>query len=394
MLTKDLRIAYIVNSSFPTRKAYGITARETINALTDLSIKAKIFCNYGEYFDKDFESVTGLIENFHKGFLDRIFIKLGEIGTLKFNAIFWRIGLFFMIIKNIREVQRFHPNVIWLRDPLIALIYLKRFKNINIILEVHDQAGKIFYRKLRKYNDRIKFCPINIDNDFLLKELNPLATSELAPMGIRKALIGNKINCDEFIESLKLKKYTSINVGYVGKFSPNGYSKGIEDLINLAYFFQENKINASVTLIGAEEQELTQYKKKQTLLKIGSEYLKFHKHVSHSQALHLMHNFDVLILPAYGSKNYIGMPIKLLEYFASARIVVIADTPLYRKIFNVGFQPFFYIPGDVDSLNQTIFLALKSENLKKYLLDGINFCLPFTWENRTRRILNLNTVLN
>jgi glycosyltransferase involved in cell wall biosynthesis len=391
VLIEELRIAYIVGSSFPTRKAYGITTRETLKVLTDLSITSKIFCNYGDYFDKDFESITGLIENFQNGVLDIFFTKLGKIGNLKFNAICWRIGLFFIIINNFRRVQRFLPNVIWLRDPLIALIYLKKFKNTNIILEVHDQAGKFFHKKLRKYNKRIKFCTINSDNDFFLKKINPLAMSELAPMGIRKELIEDKKNCEEFIDSLKVKKYTNINVGYVGKFSPSGYSKGVEDLINLAHFFQSNKISSNVTLIGAEQQELAQFEKIQAKLKISSKYLKIYEHVSHSQALLMMHNFDVLVLPAYGSKHYIGMPIKLLEYFASGRVVIIADIPLYKKIFNIGFRPFFYIPGDINSLSQTIFIALQSENLKKYLLDGIEFCLPFTWENRTRRILNLNT---
>ena len=79
-----------------------------------------------------------------------------------------------------------------------------------------------------------------------------------------------------------------------------------------------------------------------------------------------MRDFDVLVLPAYNSKEYIGMPIKLLEYLASARIVLIADIPLYRSVFNTDFSPFYYLPADPNSLNKNIFSALRSENLKEY----------------------------
>lgn len=384
----NLKIAYIIGAQFPTFKAYGVTARETLNVLMNLSITTRVFCNHGEHFDTDFDPITKLIENLQHGVLDKIFTKLGKMRSLKINKICWKIGLLLTILKNVEKIQRFKPNIIWTRDPLVALICLKKIENIKVILEIHDQSGEFFHKKLKKYVKQIQFCPINEQNKIFLKRINPLATSQLAPMGIRQGLIGNEKDCDEFIASLKKREYSNISVGYVGKFSPNGYSKGIEDLINLALYFQEKEICAGVTLIGAETQEQVQYEEIQAQLKIRPNYLKILRHVSHTQALRFMRDFDVLVLPAYSSKEYIGMPIKLLEYLASARIVLIADIPLYRSVFNTDFSPFYYLPADPNSLSKNIFSALHSENLKEYLLEEIEFCLPYTWEKRTERILD------
>lgn len=391
MEINSLRIAYILGASFPTIKAYGITARETLNTLMDLSISARIFCNFGEHFDRDFDSITKIIENFQHSTLDKIFTKLGKIGNLKFNAICWRIGLVLTMYKNVNEIKKFNPNIIWTRDPLVALVCLKKIEHINVILEIHDESGKFFYKKLKKYVNQITFCPINERNKLFLAQINPLVTAHLAPMGIRQEFISDEKHFNEFINSLEQREYKCIKIGYVGKFSPNGYSKGIEDLINLAIRFQEMKIDASVTLVGAESHELIQYEKMQNRLKIGTKYLKVLGHVSHTQALTLMNEFDVLVLPSYESKTYIGMPIKLLEYLASARIVVIADTQLYRSFFESKFYPFFYRPGDISSLIESVNLAIRAENLKEYLHRQIEFCRPFTWENRTRKILDVAT---
>lgn len=384
----SLKIAYIIGAPFPTIKAYGVTARETLNILMDLSITTKVYCNHGEHFDRDFDPITKLIENFQHGVLDKIFTKLGKISNLKINMISWKIGLLLTILKNFEKIQRFQPNTIWTRDPLVALVFLKKIENINVILEIHDQSGEFFHKKLKKYVKQIHFCPINEQNKIFLKRINPLATSQLAPMGIRQESIGNEKDCDEFISSLEKRKYNNISIGYVGKFSPNGYSKGIEDLINLALYFQEEQICAGVTLLGAETQEQVQYEEVQAQLKIRPNYLKILGQVSHTQALRSMRDFDVLVLPAYKSKEYSGMPIKLLEYLASARIVLIADIPLYKSFFNSDFSPFYYLPDDPKSLNKNIFSALHSENLKEYLLKEIEFCLPYTWQKRTERILD------
>jgi glycosyltransferase involved in cell wall biosynthesis len=388
MQTKDLRIAFVLSSPFPTRKAYGVTTRETLSALSKLSIPSKIFCLHGDYFDEDFQPIIALIENFHIGRLDKILIKFGKNGTLRINALCWRIGIILTMIKNVKRVQAYEPNVLWVRDSFTALLYANVFKNTKIILEVHDRNGKHFHKKLVRYNKQIRFFPINVSNRLFLQEVNPAAIFMFAPMGIRNEVIANEKKCDLFLESLKAKNYTNLKVGYVGKFSPGGYSKGIEDLVNLAFVYQSMNIDSSVTLVGAEESELLEYEEIQAKLNLDSQYLRIERHVRHTQALRMMQTFDVLVLTPYKSKTYNGMPIKLLEYLSSGRIVIIADTPLYRSFFNTDFEPFFYKPGDVNSLMQSIFLALESRNIKEYLLDAVKFCKPYTWDNRTLNILD------
>jgi glycosyltransferase involved in cell wall biosynthesis len=100
-----------------------------------------------------------------------------------------------------------------------------------------------------------------------------------------------------------------------------------------------------------------------------------------------MKSFDVLILPAYSSKEYAGMPLKLLEYLSTGKITIMADIPLYRGNFKNNFRPFIYKPGDIISLERSISSALSNVNLSEHLIRGAIFASEFTWTNRTLKML-------
>ena len=64
-----------------------------------------------------------------------------------------------------------------------------------------------------------------------------------------------------------------------------------------------------------------------------------------------------------------------------------ADTPLYRKNFRKNFRPFIYKPGDIISLERTVYYALSDANLSEHLIRGAIFASEFTWTNRTIKML-------
>ena len=57
MKNKSPKIIYVLGTRFPTDKAYGVTTRETLEALGNLNYQTKLLCNKSNYFDKDFMSV-------------------------------------------------------------------------------------------------------------------------------------------------------------------------------------------------------------------------------------------------------------------------------------------------------------------------------------------------
>jgi glycosyltransferase involved in cell wall biosynthesis len=192
---------------------------------------------------------------------------------------------------------------------------------------------------------------------------------------------------NKYLSSLSNKKTSPVKIGYVGRFAPGGYTKGIEDLINYANFSQTMNLNNEITLVGATESEIETYNSLRISLGISSKYLKIRPHVSHSMAVKMMSNFDALILPKYSSEYYIGMPLKLLEYLASGRITIIANIDLYTRFFNQSFKPFLYTPGDLISLDYSLNSALNDKKLREKLNAGVNFASNFTWQRRTSKIL-------
>ena len=387
-MNKNIRIAYVLGSPFPTPKAYGVTTRETLKILQDRLFTVKIFCPKGKYTDGDFVRVTNTIDSFSETLIVKVLTHVGKLGTTKFNHFCWRAGQFLSIIKNISTIKKFKPTLVWVRDPMVAYILIKLIKYVPIILEVHESSGSIFYSKLRNYNSRLIYCPINNINLNFVKAFDSEAKTLLAPMGIRGDMLASKQDCLQYMELLEKRAFKNIEIAYVGNFAPGRYSKGVEELIDLAEFLQLNSLEYFVTLIGATESEIEQFNIMNLSRKIGSKYLKIKPFVKHSEALALMKNFDVLVLPPYKEEQYIGMPLKLLEYIAAARITVVADIPLYRSLFFEKYQPFYYFTGSSKSLFESIESAVNSKDLDTLILDGLDFVNEFTWDKRTDKIIS------
>jgi len=387
MSNNKVKIAYVIGASFPTVKAYGVTSRETINVILENKFQSKVFCLHGKYSDSDYKKINKIILPFSKNWISRMLIYFGTLGSMKLNFICWRIGLAIIILRNSRVVKDFKPDIIWIRDPMIAYLYLRNFVHVKIILEVHDSSGAFFYKMLFKYNSRVNYFPINQQNKNFLIRLNPKAKINIAPMGIQTKNLATKNDCAKFINTLKRRKFKEIRIGYIGKISPGGYSKGIEDLIEFAKYAQNKNLDLSVTLVGATDSELIKLNNSRSKLAIKKTYLNFRPHVKHSQALSLMQHFDVLVLPAYNSDNYIGMPLKLLEYLSTGKITIIANMDLYKNIFENTFNPFYYTPGDVLSLEKSINSAIRMRDLDKYLIAGVKFASNYSWTNRTLNMI-------
>jgi glycosyltransferase involved in cell wall biosynthesis len=385
---KKIRIAYVISAALPTSKAYGVTAKETVHVLLKFGYEVKVLANSSKYYDPDFKKIVRVLENFSQTWLTSILLLVSYKGKTKLNKVCWRIAVILNIVKSFKVLDKFDAHVIWVRDPLIAYIYLKKYTNTKIVLEIHSKNGAYLYKRITKFNDRIKYCPINNLNNEFINSINPSVETCIAPMAIRANDITTPESCIQYVASLKLRRNNDIKIGYVGKISPSGYSKGVEDLINLADYFCKNSIRASVTIVGADEQNLKKLNKEISKLNIRREYINLVPHVKHSKALKMMKSFDVLVLPRYDDHNYNGMPIKLIEYISTGRITIIARTPLYSELFSENFKPFYYEPKNINSLIHAINSALNSKNLENTLLEGLKFSKKFTWEDRTLRILD------
>jgi len=388
---EPLRIAFVLGSRFPTSRAYGVTTRETLEVLLEHSICFKVFCFRSSYTDKDFDKVVTHVNNMRVLPLSKVLRFLSNFGNSRLNYIIWRLALFLDLCFNLSKIKKFDPNIIWTRDPFIAYLLLKVFPQVKIAIEVHESVGKRFYRKLI-HTQRVKFFPINKENrDFLCNLLGTNRSYEIMPMGVRIKLIPSSQEIIDYVSSLNCRKGKVLTIGYIGAFEPNGYSKGVEDLVDLAHYLQDHQLPYRVKLVGASKSELQKYIKVKNKLKLLDSYLTILPHMTHSAALTIMNECDVLILPAYKSKRYMGMPIKLLEYLISGKVTFIGDCELYRNILPSYLYPLLFPSSEPKALLSFIKTAIDSKDLEVIIELSVNFASDFTWEKRTLRILEAIT---
>ena len=157
-------------------------------------------------------------------------------------------------------------------------------------------------------------------------------------------------------------KSEKIQIGYFGKFYPNGYSKGIEDILELYRLRKPLSELFNFSLTGGTEKEIRRLKSAISERQINIQDLKVNPHDPHALALNKMRNLDVIILPKPASKNHLGFPLRCIEAVASGRIVIAAKCRTYTDIFSDLFQPHWYEPGDAGLLYDAINEALSDSN--------------------------------
>ena len=262
----------------------------------------------------------------------------------------------------------------------------------KIICELHQKInlGKLNSALTRIHGKDITLAPIS---KVLVKQVESLKEEfsiVYSPMGIDSVQIANGMQLSSFMKRIEnYKNCTSekIRVGYVGKFFPNGYSKGIEDLIYLALKNKKSRQRFSISISGGLKKEVLEVLSRMHSLDLSENDLEVNPHMPHTDALKKMQSLDVIVLPKPNSENYVGFPLKCIEAVASARIVVAANCQVYKDIFEDNYVPYWYEPGNPSSLERSINNALEDPELHQKISEGIKFAHNFTWDLRTSRLI-------
>jgi glycosyltransferase involved in cell wall biosynthesis len=301
-------------------------------------------------------------------------------------VILWKL----ILRSNREKINSQEADLFWIRD-FMMLSFIPN--SSSVIYELHEILKKSRYKILRmKISNRTSIlAPISqgIQDKLPLNILD----SEIirAPMGIESDYI--ETNCGvldylQRIKSLEMNEYKGLKVGYVGKFSPSGYSKGIEDLLNLARLNLESARSYQISITGGSANEVVSVVNKLSDYGLTRKEVEVTGHISHPEAIRKMKHLDVLVLPMPVSKKYTGFPLKAIESIASGRIVIAARCKIYQDIFDEDFEPYWYQTGNAESLDLAIITALNDESLAERLAMGLEFSSRFTWDARTKKLLD------
>lgn len=384
-----MKVGILLSGRFPTEKAYGVTTNGTVQSLLDMGHQVVVFGITSNYVEdrstQDNLTMMNYEENFTASFLKRLaFKRYGKV-----NAVAW--FLYWKCVKylNKKSISKLNLDLLWIRN--VQMLDFS-FAAGYIILEIHQLVKKSkLTRSINKASPAsILLAPISKRLHQDVMEMNTGSSLTYAPMGVDSKLISSPESTAKFISRLKekiLSDSMKIEVGYVGKFFPDGYSKGVEDIIKLSKENREQKGKLRISLTGGMEKEISQVKKLAERCNLILKDLEINPHLSHKLALVKMNNLDVIILPKSESKSYVGFPVKCIEAIATGRIVIAAKCMIYDQIFTEKYQPYWYESGSGNSLYESIQRALFDEDLEARINLGLEFALQFTWDIRISNIL-------
>lgn len=379
---EHLTIKYVLGSSFPTVKAYGITCKETVREIIKKNAKVEIFCYPSQYTDSEFRFLEDKIVHFKTTQISRTLRAYGNRNSRSFHAFAWKLGLLFDLWSNLKQLKSPSSDIYWVRNTEIALFILKRTSN-RVLMEIHAPIKKRTLKKLEHFRHRLVFLPIN---QYLANTLNSLSHDiymEIAPMSINPDIVAGQGSLDKYLSQLPNKNLEGLRIGYIGKFFPMGHSKGIEDLISLAQVYREMELPHEIYLVGGTYSEI------ETLQARIQNHVNVRivPHMNHKDAILMMQKMDVLILPAPRSTEYKGTPIKLLEYLASGRVVFVCQEALFEREFGGDFLPNWYSRTQIRQLAEKILVETMSRDLKLKLNQQVIYASQYTWQKRTSRAL-------
>jgi glycosyltransferase involved in cell wall biosynthesis len=385
-----MKVGILLSGRFPTEKAYGVTTNGTIKSLLDLGHEVVVFGIKSDYHGEIPEDNQFALENYRENLISMFLKKLSFSNYGKLNQIAWRLYWFLANHLNKEKISTFDFDLIWIRDK-----HMLRFSRGagNVVIEIHQRIKESDCLQLAKISKTKKLLVAPI-SPILIKSINeirPDLNIVYAPMGINPEMISNQNSSKLFVSNLLNKMQTKsgkLQIGYVGKFYPNGYSKGIEDLLRLSRVKEPLLETFNISLTGGTEKEILKLKRVISEEQLSIQNLEVNPHVPHALALEKMKNLDVIILPKPDSEDYLGFPLKCIEAVASGRIILAAKCRTYTDVFSDSFQPYWYEPGDASSLYNSIVQALSDSDLEAKINTGLVFAEQFGWETRTKNIVS------
>ena len=385
-----MKVLVLLQGRFPTEKAYGVTTTGTIKSLLRLGHQVVVFSLDTDHEELECKDDSFKLEHYAETKLSTRAKLLAFSGFGLINKISWRAFWKLIYRHNKSAILAEQADVFWIRD--FAMLHFVPKKR-PIIFELHGLINKVKMIKLRfKVRDQIAvLAPISKSVEDRLNALRSCTEIVRAPMGIENEFLESKEGIQEFMKRIELLRsisFKGLKIGYIGKFSPNGYSKGIVDLLELAKYNLKVQAKCEISITGGTDKELISTTHKLSEYGLTTNDVEISGHIPHRAVFGKMRELDVLVLPMPASKGYAGFPLKSIESIASGRIVIAARCKIYEDIFNQGFEPFWYEPGNAISMNFAIKEALSDESLEDRLGRGIEFSSRFTWDARTKALLD------
>lgn len=292
-------------------------------------------------------------------------------------------------VKN--HIKKYNPDICYVRSPLLFKKVIKQ--NQKVILELHhkDLHSRSWLNRYWK-SRLLKF--VHFENVIKVVCISQALTDYWIAEGIPKHKI---ITAHDAIDPLIFEKIVStkeaknqldlpINkniITYAGRLYKN---RKIDHVLILAKEYPDSIF----LIVGGPETQTNYYKDKSK--NMGLKNVRFTGQIPHDQIpLHLFAS-DIL-LAIWSSEvptiKYCS-PLKIFEYMAAKRTIVVHGFPTIKEVLNDGIDCLMVEPDSVDDLIKKTGIAIETFRESKFGEKAReNVINNYTWDKRVNKIFDL-----
>lgn len=368
-----MTLTYFANIALPDDWAHTLQIMKMCEAFADSGVKVELVVPNRKKVIKDSPfDYYGVKKTF--SIVRMPSLSFSETSPGKF--VYWSRFLSYLFVARIRFLLR-PSSIIYTRERLLGLLFG------GYVLELHSLPK------------------LNAWNRFLLRRAKKFVVltkpikERLVAIGISESKIlvaGDAVSLEDYKElpskneartkfGLPLDKKI---VGYVGTLKTMGMEKGITVAIDALHLLPPDYL---LCLVGGEKDDVDFYRKLADQYYLGGRVI-FVGKVHHERVPLYLTAFDCVIAPFPDLEHYryFMSPLKIFEYMASGRPIIVSDLPSIREILDEN-SAIFVKPNDKDSLAEAIKKILGDAALSERLSSqAIVNVREHTWNKRSDRI--------
>jgi glycosyltransferase involved in cell wall biosynthesis len=162
--------------------------------------------------------------------------------------------------------------------------------------------------------------------------------------------------------------------------------RGLDRLLQSFAGLQQTFPDARLALVGGRPAEIEQLRAQALALAIEPSVI-FTGQIAQHEVLAYLHAADALVIPDTVT-DVTASPLKLFEYLATGRVVVLPDIPALREVLpgNIGY---YFRRGDTAGLSGALRAALDDPRRAEHERAGVAAVARYTYAARAERILAL-----
>jgi len=328
-------------------------------------------------------------DSFYLGGKD-IKLDIPEVKTVNFNT----TKSYKLSFKYLKFIKKEKIEYVHTREPhllLFLILYNKLFFRLKIkfAYEVHTISSRSFRDKiieilLARWSDYLIFITKYL-RDHYIEKYNCLNKKTLiASDAVNLNIFDIDINKEEARKKLDLPLGKKI-IGYCGRFRTMDMEKGIINIFKALKILDDDIVFVAM---GGKPRHVEYYIEKSKIFKVDSKSI-IRGHFTQDIVALYQKAADVLLMPFPDIHHYryYMSPMKMFEYMASKRPVIVSDLPSIREVLNAK-NCVFCKPGDPIDLAKKIKLVLKNDELARNIADqAYQDAKNYTWDKRVEKIV-------